>query len=252
MANFHMEISVISRGKGRSITRTASYISGRTLYDIYDHRRCYNSRKDISFCEVFVPRNAPPNFRDLQSLCNEIDKAERRYDARTAREFIASLPNELPLEENITIVKEFIKTNFLDYGLGAVVAIHEGRNETDPAKNNPHVHILVTTRVIDPEGFSKWKDREHDSRKYITIWSERWARIQNRAYARNQLSTRVSHESLEVQGIRDREPTIHLSPMDMQKEKRGERTRAGDRKREIEARNKKREKKSRSHEGHSR
>ena len=60
--------------------------------------------------------------------------------------------------------------------------------------------------------------------------------MQNRAYERNHLNIRVSHERLEAQGL-DREPTNHLSLVDWQREKRGERTRAGDRKREIEERN---------------
>ena len=61
------------------------------------------------------------------------------------------------------------------------------------------------------------------------------------AYERNGLDIRVSHESLEVQGIRNREPTIHLSRADWQREMRGIHTPAGDRKREIQERNRRRE-----------
>ena len=67
---------------------------------------------------------------------------------------------------------------------------------------------------------------------YVEIWREGWANIQNRAYERNGLDIRVSHESLEVQGT-CREPIPHLSRIDWQKEERGERTPAGDRKREV-------------------
>lgn len=74
----------------------------------------------------------------------------------------------------------------------------------------------------------------------IYIWRKEWADVQNRAYERNHLVERVSHYSLKAQGI-DREPTIHLNLADWQKEKRGERTIAGDKKREIETRNKERE-----------
>ena len=72
---------------------------------------------------------------------------------------------------------------------------------------------------------------------YINIWREQWALVQNRAYERNGLDIRVSHESLEVQGIRDREPIIHISRIDCQREMAGERTPAGDRKRAIKQRN---------------
>lgn len=240
MANYHLEVSVISRGHGRSITKSVSYISGKKLYDNYNGKICYSQRQDVLYCKIFQPDNAPPDFYKLQNLCDEIDKTERRYDARTAREFKCSLPNELPVRELILIVNEYIKDNFVDHDLCAVAAIHEGRNENDPSKNNPHVHIIVPTRSVGPDGFSRKKDREWDNRKFISIWREQWAVVQNRAYERNGMDIRVSHESLEVQGINDREPAKHLSLTDWQKEKRDERTIAGDEKRAIEARNKER------------
>ena len=63
--------------------------------------------------KIFLPDNAPPEFRELQQLCNEIEGAELRRDARTARQFIASLPNELPPGELVRIVHEFIEQNFV-------------------------------------------------------------------------------------------------------------------------------------------
>ena len=72
------------------------------------------------------------------------------------------------------------------------------------------------------------------------MWRKDWADVQNRAYERNRLDIRVSHESLEVQGVRDRKPTPHLSLADWQREKRGERTDAGNKKRKIEAQNRER------------
>ena len=160
-----------------------------------------------------------------------------RWDARTARQFIASLPNELPPGELVRIVHEFIEGSFLPYNLCAVAAIHRGRSCDDPSRDNPHVHVIVPTRPVRENGFSERKDREHDKREYINIWREQWAAVQNRAYERNGLDIQVSHERLEVQGRGDREPTIHLSRIDWQKEQRGERTPAGDRKRAIRSRN---------------
>lgn len=241
MANYHFEVDTISRGKGRSVTSAVSYICGRTLHDNYSSKTYYSARKDVVWQKVLLPDNTPPQFRELQHLCNEIDRAENRWDVRTARQFIASLPNELPPGELIRIVYEFILGNFLLYGLCAVAAIHRGLNLADLSRNNPHVHVIVPTRTLGPNGFSRLKDREHDKRKYITIWREQWAEVQNRAYERNELDIRVSHESLEVQGKRDRDPTIHLSRIDWQKEQRGERICAGDRKRAIAARNKDRD-----------
>lgn len=238
MANYHLEIKTIGRRKGPSVTKATSYICGRSLYDSYKERLYSNPRKDVVRRMVFLPDTAPPEFQDLQHLSDEIEGAEVRKDARTAREFIGSLPNELPPGEWVRIVRDFIRRNFVAHGLCAIAAIHRGLNRDDPSRNNPHVHIIVPTRTVGPDGFCKKKDREHDDRKYVRIWREQWAVEQNRAYERNHLDIRVSHERLEVQGVRDRQPTIHLSLADWQREKRGIRTRAGDRKREIEERNK--------------
>lgn len=240
MANYHFETKIISRGKGRSVTAAVGYISGKTLRDSYTGKTYYNNRNDVIWQKILLPNDAPQEFRNLQHLCNEIECAEVRWDARTARQFIGSLPNELPPRELIQIVRDFIESNFVSCGLCAVAAIHRGHNRDDPSRNNPHVHIIVPTRTVGEDGFNKKKDREHDKRKYITIWREQWAVVQNRAYERNGLDIQVSHESLEAQGEHDREPTIHLSRIDWQREQHGEHTSTGDRKRAIRERNQKR------------
>lgn len=236
MSNFHLEVQTISRGKGRSVTRLASYISGEKLRDSYFGKTYYSRRQDVLDCRIFLPPHAPPDFHHLQMLCAAIEAAEVRWDARTAREFKGSLPNELPMYELQQIVSAFINENFVAYDLCAIAAIHAGRNSTDHTRDNPHVHIIVPTRTVTETGFSQRKDREHDKRAYLHLWREQWAAVQNRAYERNGLDIRVSHESLQVQGV-DRLPTPHLSRMDWQKEQRGECTPAGDRKRAVEAAN---------------
>lgn len=241
MANYHLEVLTISRRKHSSVTRVVSYICGRTLHDSYNGRTYHNHRKDVVWQKIFLPGNAPAEFRNIQHLCNKVDEVEKRKDARTARQFIGSLPNELPPGELVRIVHEFIENNFVSYGLCAIAAIHRGLNRADKSRNNPHVHILVLTRTVGPGGFSEKKDREHDKRKYIRTWREQWAEVQNRAYERNRLDIQVSHKSLKVQGKCDREPTRHLSLADWQREKRGERTFAGDRQRAIEVHNRERQ-----------
>lgn len=105
MANYHFETTVISRSKGRSVTGSVSYICGRTLHDSYKNRTYHNPRKDVLWQNIFLPDHAPPEFRKLQHLCDEIEQAEVRWDARTARQFIASLPNELPSGELVRMFK---------------------------------------------------------------------------------------------------------------------------------------------------
>lgn len=236
LANYHFEASIISRGKGRSVTGAVSYICGRKLYDKYRGQTYWNHRRDVMWQKVFLPADVPQKYDDLQYLCDEIEQAETRWDARTARQFIGSLPNELPPGELVRIVHEFIEHNFISKNLCVIAAIHRGYNAKSPTRSNPHAHIIVSTRTMGADGFSKRKDREHDKKVYMAIWREQWADVQNRAYARNQMDIRVSHESLVVQG-KLHEPTIHLSRIDWQREQRGERTPAGNRKRTIQERN---------------
>jgi hypothetical protein len=216
MSNYHFEVSTVSRnarhGK-KSVTRLASYISGRKLYDGYGNKWYSHERSDVALCKIYLPPDSPSDFRDLQTLCDRIEAAEARTDSRTAREIKASLPNELPYYELLTIVEEFIEPNFIKLGLPAVVAIHKGINIDVPDRNNPHVHIIIPTRTVGPEGFSKKKFLPLNDRANINLWRSRWAEEQNRAYERCELDVRVSHLSLKAQEI-EREPAKYVSRLE--------------------------------------
>lgn len=217
--NYHVEVSPLSRGKGRSLGSVLSYISGKEVHDNYSGKTYRHRRFDLVQFRVYLPPSAPNALRDLQCLCDELNKVEKRKDARTGRLFICSLPNELVPGEWAKIVKDFIEENFVAKGLCAVAAIHRGTNRDFPSKNNPHVHIIVSTRTVGPEGFNPQKDREHDKRCYIEIWRRAWAEVQNRAYERCHIEKRISHESLRVQGI-DRKPLRHVNYVDWQRAER--------------------------------
>ena len=229
---YHMEVSTLSRGKGRSLGASLSYISGKKIHDRYSGKTYRHRRFDLVQCRVYLPPSSPNALRDLQCLCDELNKAEKRKDARTGRLFICSLPNELVPGEWAKIVKDFIEENFVAKGLCAVAAIHRGTNRDFPSKNNPHVHIIVSTRTVGPEGFNPQKDREHDKRCYIEIWRRAWAEVQNRAYERCHIEKRISHESLRVQGI-DRKPLRHVNYVDWQRAERQRRIQAKELAREL-------------------
>ena len=239
MSLFRLEVKNISRGKKHSLTSQVNYITGRSLHDAYNGKSYYKSRNDVLYHGVFLPDNSPDNFLDLQSLCQHIDAAEVRYDARTGREFVCSLPNELCLDNLIDIVQEFASENFVNHNLAVIAAIHSGTNPSDPSLNNPHAHIIVSTRTVTPDGFNKHKCRDFDRKSDIVRWRYEWAKILNRAYERNGLDIKVSCESLKKQGI-DREPVNRLSFADWQREKRGIQTEAGDKRRQIIEKNQER------------
>lgn len=246
MANYHFSVGYISRGNKQSVTARVNYITGKPLYDNYSHETYDHYRKDVLYSRIILPDKSPPSFYDLQYLCSEIDKAEKeRKNARTARVITGGLPNELPLKELISIVEEFVDVNFTKYGVGAIAAIHEGENKKHPSRNNPHAHIIITTRSIGPEGFFRKKNRELDKEKYLLIWRKQWEILQNQAYKRNNIKAEVSCKSLKEQGCK-RKPIPYLSICDYQKEKRGIRTIAGEKRRKVIKYNKKisREKKT--------
>ena len=247
MALFSFSVKAISRLKGESIVKVASYQSRGKLYDereniTYD----FTNRRDLAYTEIFLPPNAPTEFLDRQLLWNAVDKMEKRYDARTGRAIIAALQNELTLETQIKTIKEFVLEAFVKRGMCADVAIHRGhredktRMEGEHAKvppNNPHFHILLTDRPIERGGFCATKNRGWNKKYLVRHWRELWEKVQNKEFERNGLDVRVSHESLEVQGL-DREPTKHLGRKSTEMKRRGIETNRDSENRAIGDRNK--------------
>ena len=250
MALYSFSVKPVSRLKGESAVKVAAYQSRGRLNDkredaLYD----FTHKADLFHAEIFLPSTAPSIFLDRQTLWSEVDRVEKRYDARTGRAVIAALPNELTVEEQIKLVHEFVVEAFVNLGMCADVAIHSGRREDkahkedEPTKilpNNPHVHILLTDRPIDRDGFCAKKNRDWNKKAYVRQWRELWEKVQNREFERKGLDVRVRHESLEVQKI-DREPTKHLGRKVAEMQRRGKETDRGDENRVIEARNKERE-----------
>lgn len=249
MALFSFSVKAISRLKGESIVKVASYQSRGKLYDeredvTYD----FTNKADLAYTEIFLPANAPTEILDRQILWNAVDKAEQRYDARTGRSIIAALQNELPLDSQIKTIREFVIEAFLKHGMCVDVAIHRGQREdhshmegehTKVSPNNPHVHILLTDRPIDQEGFYAKKNRAWNNKDLVHHWRELWEKIQNKEFERKGLAMRISHESLEVQGI-NRDPTKHLGRKTTEMKRRGKETNRDIENRTIEARNTKR------------
>ena len=102
-------------------------------------------------------------------------------------------------------------------------------------------------RTVEREGFNKKKNRDFNNKKYLLLWRQCWAEVQNRGYERNGFKTRVSSDSYEVQG-KDREPRKYLSRIDWEKEHQGIHTVRGDENRKIEQINKNRKEQKRQRE----
>ena len=150
MPIYHLEAKVISRGTGRSAVAASAYMSCSKILNDYDGvQHDYTRKQGLVWEQVFLPENAPAEWKDRANLWNAVEEAEETKDSRLAREFVAALPIELEKSEWVHLLTDFIKSNFVADGMCAEVAIH------DTDGHNPHAHIMLTVRPLDERG--KWQ-----------------------------------------------------------------------------------------------
>lgn len=224
MAIYHCSIKTIGRSSGRSAVAGAAYRAGVCLEDertgeVHDYTR----KSGIEHTELIMPEGVT---LDREQLWNAAEAAEKRKNSTVAREYEIALPDELTPEERTELAKEFARHLVERYGVAVDLSIHAPGREGD--SRNHHAHILTTTRQVTPEGFAA-KTRALDDRKSGEVEHVRatWAQLTNQALERAGSPERVSHESLEKQGI-EREPTVHLGPTVTAMERRGVRTDRGE------------------------
>ena len=150
MAIYHLEAKVVSRGAGRSAVAASAYLSCSRLYNDYDGiQHDYTKKQGLVWQQVFLPEYAPQEWKDHEQLWNAVEEVETAKDSRLAREFVVALPIELSCQEQIELLHEFIREQFVSDGMCADAAIH------DTDGHNPHAHILLTVRPLDEQG--KWQ-----------------------------------------------------------------------------------------------
>ena len=152
MAIYHLEAKVVSRGTGRSAVAASAYLSCSRLYNDYDGiQHDYTKKQGLVWQQVFLPEYAPQEWKDREQLWNAVEEVETAKDSRLAREFVVALPIELNRGEQIDLLQEFIREQFVSDGMCADAAIH------DTDGHNPHAHILLTVRPLDEQGNWQYK-----------------------------------------------------------------------------------------------
>lgn len=258
MAIYHCTCKIISRGQGRSAVGAAAYRSGEKLYNEYDGiEHDYTKKGGVVYSEIMLCENAPKEYQDRQTLWNAVEQIEKSSKAQLAREYEVALPVELSREEQIKLVRDFAKENFVDNGMCVDFSIH------DKEDGNPHAHIMLTTRpieqdnswgvkqkkeyILDKNGQKQYDKKKQtykcktvkttnwDSKEFLQRSRESWAEKINQELEKKSLPQRIDHRSLKEQGV-DRVPTIHEGGA-RKLEKRGIKTDRGKINREIKTAN---------------
>ena len=152
MAIYHLEAKIVSRGAGRSAVAAAAYLSCSRMLNEYDGvQHDYTRKQGLGWRQVFLPATAPAEWQDRETLWNAVEEVETAKDSRLAREFVVALPIELNREQQIELLQDFIREQFVSDGMCADAAIH------DTDGHNPHAHILLTVRPLDEQGHWQYK-----------------------------------------------------------------------------------------------
>ena len=219
MAIYYLNVKTIGRGAGGKATSAAAYRAGERLRDertgqIFDHAR----RTDVMHKEIVLPSKLAGLdmswMRDRSALWNAAERAERRSNARVAREYLVAVPHELTPVQRLGLVRRFSQELAEQHGIAVDFAIHAPRPHNDP--RSYHAHLLTTTREVLPAGLGRKTalDLSNSERRARGLGSwlneilsvrERWATLTNEALLQANVQTRIDHRSLAAQGI-NREP----------------------------------------------
>ena len=256
MAIYHASTKPIARSAGRSAVAAAAYRAGVELVDartglVHDYTR----KGGVEHTEILTPDGIGA---ERNGLWDAAELAEKRKDARTAREWIVALPSELTAGQRTDLARDFGQCLVERYGVAVDFAIHAPDREGD--NRNHHAHILTTTRQVSrgPDGVLVFGAKAHielsdralrairdatiagptrpgdryGAADEVQAVRELWERVANAALERAGVEARIDARSLEAQGI-DREATQHLGPVASEMERRGKASDRGDGNRQV-------------------
>ena len=218
MAIYHFHAQVISRSDGRSAVAAAAYRSGTVLIDPFGETFDYSKKQGVTDTRIFVPDGCPTIER--QKLWRLAEQTDKRKNSCLAREADIALPLELTRGEKIQVAAQFSRWLSREYGV-AVDCCHHAGGKNDEHEN-PHIHVMWTTRRYLPDGNLGAKTRELDDLKtrkeHLKRIRCKWAEVCNEFLQK--YGTSIDARSFEEQGI-ERLPQIHVGPAASAMERRG-------------------------------
>ena len=220
MAIYHCTTKTVNRSSGRTAVASMAYRAGEKLKDERTGLTHDFTRKEgVAYTEIISNLDTQI---DRAELWNLAEKMENRKDARTAREWVIALPDELDEEQRKELAKNFAKSLVDRYGVVADLAIHAPSKGGDD--KNHHAHILLTTRKaeLDPENklvltqkaeieLSNTKRKSlgmGTSQEEIKQIRATWANLANYALDKAGYKEKIDHRSYAEQG-NGLQATIH-------------------------------------------
>lgn len=268
MKTVFMRISNIGKSNNKSAIAASAYRSGTKMYDNTTNKTYnYSNKKEVVYDAIMLPEYAPPKYQDKQTLWQTIQDNETASDARYCKDIMIAIPRNLTQEQRVELVNQFLFENFLTKGYICQISIH------DKGDGNPHAHILVSARPLDKNGqWAEVKSKrvyklDKDGNKIPVIdpktgkqkigargrkmWQREWAKQDPLDQAssvdkwkkswRDICNTVLDQEHQLQVGPEGKHATIHLGPQAHALEKKGIKTRIGNKNQKIKIANHKAE-----------
>jgi hypothetical protein len=207
VAIYHCSTKPLARSSGRSAVAAAAYRSGDRLVDERQGlEHDYTRRSGVVHTELVLPEGAGEWSR--AELWNAAEKAEKRKDARTAREWEVALPEELGAVERRELAVRFARELASKYGCAVDLALHAPDRKGD--QRNWHAHLLATTRKVTAGALAEKCEIELSDAKRLSLGlaparieveavRQMWAEEVNRQLTDARRPERVDHRSLAAQ-----------------------------------------------------
>ena len=221
----------VSRASGRSAVASMAYRAGEHLTNERDGiTHDYTAKQGVEHAEIVLPEGVSVDWaRDRSDLWNAAEFAEKRKDARVAREFEVALPHELTTEQRLEATRALAQELANRYGAAVDFAIHSPHDASDV--RNHHAHVMMTTRQVTHEGLGDKTYLERENKwllanglpttdMQLRDLRQTWEGIANEHLALAGHDLRIDHRSHMERGL-EITPTEHMGVHATQMERRG-------------------------------
>ncbi|MBB5374536.1 AAA family ATPase [Acidocella aromatica] len=207
MASRFVRVEIVKAGAGSSATGLSAYIARDARLDQSGERFNFAHRADeLEAGGLLLPKDAPEWAGDAALVWREAERAEQTLDRQTgewrwkkggqiAKHMTIALPREATAAQRQAMLMKFVKQEIQPQRHGVAVewAIHRD-------DNNPHAHLLISTRSLSGDGFGK-KARgmnpdfaSKGARHFIgeaENWDQRWAAFQSAYFQEHGITATV-------------------------------------------------------------